>query len=86
MRDTDITDIVKTYEARADKVDKYSYRASRDEIHKNDYNLNNPRYVDAFEEKELVDIDEVKKNIANIEAKLAEAQAQMAKYLKELGL
>lgn len=52
----------------------------------NDYNLNIPRYVDTFEEEELVDIDEVKQNIANIEAELAQVQAQMAKYLEELGL
>ena len=43
-------------------------------------------YVDTFEEEELVDIDEVKQNIANIEAELAQVQAQMAKYLEELGL
>ena len=67
-------------------MDKYSYRATRDEIRENDYNLNIPRYVDTFEEEELVDIDEVKQNIANIEAELAEVQAQMAKYLEELGL
>jgi len=42
--------------------------------------------VDTFEEEELVDIDEVKQNIANIEAELAQVQAQMAKYLEELGL
>ena len=43
-------------------------------------------YVDTFEEEELVDIDEVKQNITAIEAELAQVQAQMAKYLKELGL
>lgn len=42
--------------------------------------------MDTFEEEELVDIDEVKQNIANIEAELAQVQAQMAKYLEELGL
>ena len=55
-------------------------------IAENDYNLNIPRYVDTFEEEELIDIDEVKKNIANIEAELAEVQAQMKKYMEELGL
>ena len=34
----------------------------------------------------MVDIEEVKKNIANIENELAEVQAQMKKYLEELGL
>ena len=86
LRDSDIARIVSTYEAREERVDKFSYRASRDEIRENDYNLNIPRYVDTFEEEELVDIDEVKQNIANIEAELAEVQAQMAKYLEELGL
>ena len=86
LRDSDIARIVSTYEARKEKEDKYSYRASRDEIRENDYNLNIPRYVDTFEEEELVDIDEVKRNIAGIEKELAKVQAQMAKYMKELGL
>lgn len=86
LRDSDIARIVSTYEARKEKEDKYSYRASRDEIRENDYNLNIPRYVDTFEEEELVDIDEVKKNIADIEKELAKVQSQMAKYMKELGL
>ena len=86
LRDSDIARIVRTYEARKEKEDKYSYRASRDEIRENDYNLNIPRYVDTFEEEELVDIDEVKRNIAGIEKELAKVQSQMAKYMKELGL
>lgn len=57
-----------------------------DEIKENDFNLNIPRYVDTFEEEELVDIEEVQRNIANIEAELAQVQALMKKYLKELGL
>ena len=57
-----------------------------DEVRENDYNLNIPRYVDTFEEEELINIDEVKQNIANIEAELAEVQAQMKKYMEELGL
>ena len=85
LRDSDIERIVKTYEAR-ENVDKFCYRASRAEIRENDYNLNIPRYVDTFEEEELVDIDDVKRNIANIEAELADVQAQMKKYMEELGL
>ena len=34
--------------------------------------MNIPRYVDTFEEEELVDIDEVQQNKANIEAELAQ--------------
>ena len=42
--------------------------------------------MDTFEEEELVDIDEVQRNIASIEAELTQVQAQMKKYLEELGL
>ncbi|MBD5160787.1 MAG: type I restriction-modification system subunit M [Oscillibacter sp.] len=85
LRDSDIARIVSTYESR-ETVDKYSYQASFDEIKENDFNLNIPRYVDTFEEEELVDIDEVKRNIADIELELAQVQERMAKYLEELGL
>ena len=85
LRDSDIERIVNAYQARQNE-DKYSYVASFDEIKENDFNLNIPRYVDTFEEEELVDIDEVQRNIASIEAELAEVQAKMAKHLEELGL
>ena len=91
LRECDVAKIVDTYRRYKTDIDfkgedKYSYVATLDEIKDNDYNLNIPRYVDTFEEEELVDIEEVKQNIANIEAELAEVQAQMKKYLKELGL
>lgn len=85
LRDCDIDQIINTYTARK-SINKYSHVASFEEIKENDFNLNIPRYVDTFEEEELVDIDEVKRNIADIEAELAEVQAQMKTYLEELGL
>ena len=85
LRDSDIDRIVSTYQQR-ENVDKYAYVATRAEIEENDYNLNIPRYVDTFEEEEPVDIDQVKQNIASIEAELTEVQAQMKKYMEELGL
>ena len=60
--------------------------ASFDEIQENDFNLNIPRYMDTFEEEEIVDIAEVQRNIASIKVELAQVQAQMKKYLEELGL
>ncbi|UYZ14755.1 type I restriction-modification system subunit M [Brevibacillus sp. WF146] len=85
LREQDIQKIVETYE-KYETVDKYSYVASIDEIKENDYNLNIPRYVDTFEEEELVDMDAVKENIANIKRELQEVERQMEKYLEELGL
>lgn len=91
LREQDVAKIVDTYKTYlADPSfggeEKYSYVATLDEIKANDYNLNIPRYVDTFEEEELVDIEEVKGNIKNIEDELAKVQKQMAKYMKELGL
>ena len=91
LRECDVKRIVDTYNAYKTDInfageEKYSHVATLDEIKENDYNLNIPRYVDTFEEEELVDIEAVQKNIADIEAELAEVQAQMKKYLEELGL
>jgi type I restriction enzyme M protein len=80
-----IEDIVRVYEKRAD-IDKFAHLASADEIKANEYNLNIPRYVDTFEEEALVDMEATKTNIYNIQKELTEVEAQMAKYLKELGL
>ena len=91
LREEDITKILETYDAYLNDQsfageEKYSYVATLDEIKENDYNLNIPRYVDTFEEEELIDVDEVKTNIKNIEDELSKVQKQMAKYMKELGL
>ena len=91
LRECDVKKIVDTYVRYKTDIHyadepKFSHVATLEEIAENDYNLNIPRYVDTFEEEELIDIDEVKQNIANIEAELAKVQAQMKKYMEELGL
>ena len=60
--------------------------ATLEEIKENDYNLNIPRYVDTFEEEELVDMSQVKENIQNTKQELAEVEEQMEKYYQELEL
>jgi len=85
ISDDHIAKIVNTYRNRAE-IEKYSHRATPDEIRDNDYNLNIPRYVDTFEEEEPVDIAATRARIAELEADLAKTTAEMEKYLKELGL
>lgn len=85
LREEDLQEIERVYN-NYETVDKYSYKASIEEIKENDYNLNIPRYVDTFEEEEMIDMDAVAKNIDNIKAELKEVEEQMAKYLRELGL
>ncbi len=55
LRTSDIKKIVDTVTKRAE-IDKYSRKISRDEIRKNEYNLNIPRYVDSSETAEKWDI------------------------------
>ena len=77
--------IFKAYQDRVD-VERFAHVATLEEIRENGYNLNIPRYVDTFEEEELVDIEEVQGNIRRIKAEIAEVETQLDQYLRELGL
>jgi type I restriction enzyme M protein len=55
LRASDIKKMVDTIVSRKD-VDKFARVVSRDEIRKNEYNLNIPRYVDSSEKAEQWDI------------------------------
>ncbi len=92
LREKDIDHIVSVYNKFKDDTlspgvveDKYAYVATPKEIQENEYNLNIPRYVDTFEEEPEVDIVATQKEIKTLEKELAEVQAQMDTYLKELG-
>ncbi|MCB8978704.1 MAG: SAM-dependent DNA methyltransferase [Ardenticatenaceae bacterium] len=85
LRDKDRQRILAAYRQR-EFVDKYAYVADRAEIAENDYNLNIPRYVDTFEEDELVDLTAVNEEIADLRAKLNVTKEKMEIYLEELGL
>lgn len=65
--------------------ERYAFVATPADIRENDYNLNIPRYVDTFEEEAEVDIPAVQREIDALERELAQVQAQMNDYLKELG-
>lgn len=68
-----------------ESIDKYAYLASLDEIRANDFNLNIPRYVDTFEEEEEIDLMAVRAEREALKAEMAELEARMEGYLKELG-
>lgn len=55
LRASDIKRIVDAVLARAD-VEKFAQKVSRDDIRKNDYNLNIPRYVDSSDDAETWDM------------------------------
>lgn len=80
-----IDDIIEAYQQRKDK-DKFVHVATLEEIKQNEYNLNIPRYVDTFEEEELIDLEEVQGNITRLKTEIAAVEAKMGAFLKELGL
>ena len=85
LTDEYIQKIFKAYQERKN-IDKFAYVAPLEEIRENEFNLNIPRYVDIFEEDELVDIAANKIAIAEIEAKEKEAVAIVNDILAQLGL
>lgn len=85
LGDKHIEKIINTYEDFK-TIDKYSYRATFNEIAENEFNLNIPRYVDTFEEEEEVDIPKVKEEIKDLEQELSVVRKEMDQYLNELGL
>ncbi len=95
LRVQDVTKIADTYWAYrngtynslpTDYKEKYSHIASFEEIKSNEYNLNIPRYVDTFEEEELIDIEQVNVEIADLKTQIAAVEAEMEQYLIQLEL
>ena len=85
ITDEDIDRIMDAYIRRAE-IDKFSHVASLDEIEKNDYNCNIPRYVDSFEKEDLIDISAQSAIIKQCDANASEIEKQLSVFMKELGL
>jgi len=83
LTDENIAKIFATYKERKE-IEKYSHRASLDEIKENEFNLNIPRYVDTFEEEEEIDIDAVAKELKKLNEKEVGLQDKIAEFCKEL--
>lgn len=58
LTESQIKRIFDTYKNRED-VEKFAYVASMEEIRKNSYNLNIPRYVDSAKDNEMLDINAI---------------------------
>lgn len=85
LREEDIAKIIDTYKNRKE-IEKYSHKASLEEIKENDYNLNIPRYVDTFEEEEQIDLDLVANRIIEIEKESKNLDEKIKNYCNELGI
>ena len=80
-----IDKVVETYKNRED-IEKYAHVASFEEIKENDFNLNIPRYVDTFEEKEEVNIIELGKELVALNQQIKEAENDFLVMLDELAV
>ena len=85
LADVHIDKIIEAYRKRED-IDKYTHIASLDEVAGNDYNLNIPRYVDTFEEEEIIDIEAVVREMISLEDNIDETDKTIAGFCKELGI
>ena len=80
-----IEKIFKTYTDRKD-VEKYAHLATYEEIKKNGFNLNIPRYVDTSEEEAEIDLPATFAELAKLEQEEKEVDAKLAEFFEELGL
>jgi len=85
LREQDIDKIIDTYRNRIEE-EKYSKKASLEEIAKNDYNLNIPRYVDTFEAEAEIDIEAIAQEIKALDETIATTDKTIAAFCKELGI
>ena len=85
LTDENVEHIFELYKNRQD-VDKEAHLASFEEIEKNDFNLNIPRYVDTFEKESEIDIDEVYANLQKDNEEIKKSSEELNKAFEELGL
>lgn len=64
--------------------DKFSRLVGFEEIQKNDYNLNIPRYVDTFEKEEIPELKTVVSEIVEIDNEIKIAEKKLAEQMKML--
>lgn len=83
MSDEHIEEVLNLYNRR-ESVDKEAYLASFEDIEKNDFNLNIPRYVDNFEKEEEIDINSLLADMQQTDREIAETQTEFVSLLKEL--
>lgn len=83
LNEDHISKIVETYNDNND-VDKYAHVTSIDEIKENDYNLNIPRYVDAFEDEPEIDLAQVTADLLAIDNEINDSNKELLSMLDDM--
>ena len=83
MTDVHINEVMELYSKR-ETVEKESFLASFEEIEKNDFNLNIPRYVDNFEKEEEIDLNDLLSEMKKTDDELEKTQGEFLALLRDL--
>ena len=83
MTDAHIEEVIELYSQRK-TVEKETFLASFEDIEKNDFNLNIPRYVDNFEKEEEIDLNALLTDMKKTDEELEKVHGEFLSLLKEL--
>ncbi len=83
MTDEHITAVIDLYHKR-ETVEKEAFLASFEDIEKNDFNLNIPRYVDNFEEEEEINLGELLTEMKQTDEELEKTEKEVLSFFKDL--
>ena len=83
MADEHIDSVIDLYNKR-ETVDQESFLARFEDIEKNDFNLNIPRYVDNFEKEEEIDLNALLADMKQTDEELGQVQGEFLSLLKDL--
>ncbi len=83
MTDKHIDAVIDLYHKR-ETVEKEAFLASFEDIEKNDFNLNIPRYVDNFEEEEAIDLKALLSEMKQTDEEIEKTEGEFVSLLKEL--
>ena len=80
-----IDKIINTYQFRTEE-ERYARRVSMAEIEKNDFNLNISRYISTAVAEEMIDLQDVNRQLVDLEDRVIQAKKAHNQFLLELGL
>jgi len=83
MKEEHIEKVLELYKKRK-TIDKLTYLATFEDIEKNDFNLNIPRYVDASDEEEEINLKQLTENMNETNAAIKEGSKALFEMLGEL--
>lgn len=83
MTDEHIDSVIELYNRR-ETVEKESFLAEFEDIEKNDFNLNIPRYVDNFVQEEEIDLNALLNDMKQTEEEINRTQGEFVSMMKDL--